>query len=162
MKLRGNHKDPCLEVKKCFYRRRKYSVIGCHCINTSKSRQGRQPAFAIICGTSCVLGFFLNNIKFALAWMGKRDGEKGWHIKGERADLIFTRNILEERRREDLRELGKGKKRQPLVLETSCVTHSALKQELQCLFPIYIKYRPVLNSFWIPHSRALQGGNCFG
>lgn len=29
-------------------------------------------------------------------------------------------------------------------------------------FPIYTKYHPVLNSFWIHHSRALQGGNCFG
>lgn len=51
------------------------------------------------------------------------DGEKGWHIKGERAELIFISNILEECRRGDLRELGKGKERQPSVLETSCVTH---------------------------------------
>lgn len=63
------------------------------------------------------------------------DGEKGWHVKGERNELIFISNILEECRRGDLRELGTGKERQTFILETSCITRSALKQELLASSP---------------------------
>lgn len=54
------------------------------------------------------------------------------------------------------------REREPSTLEISCITRTALRQELQCRFPIHTKYLPALNSFWIPHSRALRGGNCFG
>lgn len=50
------------------------------------------------------------------------DGQKGWHIKGERAELIFISNMLEECKRGDLRELGKG--------ETAISTRDLLRNTL--------------------------------